>query len=166
MLAAGRYIQSVRGHLTSPDHQQSAALLQAVAAATQDDAAIGNAGIGLPLRSPPDCPATAHVLPLSRGAVRTRLAPRAVAAVFITDGRREPQSTNVFAETYGLTKGEAQIIDRLLDGDTLVAAAASIGISINTAKSHLSHVFAKTGVHRQAELIALIHRLGAPLRGH
>jgi len=72
----------------------------------------------------------------------------------------------VFAETYGLTKAEAQIVDRLVAGDTLVAAAASIGISTNTAKSHLSHVFAKTGVHRQAELIALIHRLGAPLRGH
>jgi DNA-binding CsgD family transcriptional regulator len=46
----------------------------------------------------------------------------------------------------------------------LVEAAAALGIAETTAKTHLSRIFAKTGVSRQAELVALVHRLTPPLQ--
>jgi DNA-binding CsgD family transcriptional regulator len=39
---------------------------------------------------------------------------------------------------------------------TLEEAAAARGVSMNTARSHLKHAFAKTGTGRQSELLRLV----------
>ena len=44
-------------------------------------------------------------------------------------------------------------------GLSLVDAAKQLGIAHNTAKVQLRSVFAKTGVHRQAQLVALLATL-------
>lgn len=41
----------------------------------------------------------------------------------------------------------------MLDGHSLVASAARIGISINTAKTQLKELFEKMGCSRQADLV-------------
>ena len=58
---------------------------------------------------------------------------------------------------FGLTPVETRVLERLLRGMSLVAAAAALGIPETTAKTHLSRIFAKTGVSRQPELVALVH---------
>jgi DNA-binding CsgD family transcriptional regulator len=105
------------------------------------------------------------VLPLARGDLRTRLLPQATAAIFIT---RVEQAAAVdidaVAATFGLTQAESRVVQRLLLGMTLVEAAAALGIAESTAKTHLSRIFSKTGVARQPDLVALVHRLLPPVR--
>ncbi|MCB2064866.1 MAG: helix-turn-helix transcriptional regulator [Novosphingobium sp.] len=63
---------------------------------------------------------------------------------------------------FGLTVAEATLAYEMLAGDGRQAAAERCGISINTARTHLTRIFDKTGVKRQAELVALVNRLIPP----
>lgn len=60
----------------------------------------------------------------------------------------------------GLTMAEARLAAVLGEGLSLVEAARRLGIAHNTAKVQLRSVFAKTGVHRQAQLVALLASIG------
>jgi DNA-binding CsgD family transcriptional regulator len=81
--------------------------------------------------------------------------PRAI--LFITDPeevalvRREN-----LRQDFGLTPAEAGFTREVLKADGLQAAADRLGISLTTARTHLAHVFDKTGTRRQAELVRLI----------
>lgn len=57
---------------------------------------------------------------------------------------------------FGLTGAETRIALAIFEGATPREAAATLGISANTAKVHLSRVFEKTGVNRQSELVTLM----------
>ena len=57
---------------------------------------------------------------------------------------------------YGLTAAEAAFALEIAKGDGKPAAAERSGITFATARTHLSRIFDKTGVHRQAELVRLI----------
>jgi DNA-binding CsgD family transcriptional regulator len=59
---------------------------------------------------------------------------------------------------YGLTEAEARLTSGLLHGERLEDYGAGAGISINTARTHLKSVFAKTDTDRQAELMRLLSR--------
>jgi DNA-binding CsgD family transcriptional regulator/PAS domain-containing protein len=59
----------------------------------------------------------------------------------------------------GLTTAEARLTAMLAKGHTLVEAARQLGIAHNTSKAQLRAVFAKTGVHRQSQLVALLASL-------
>jgi DNA-binding CsgD family transcriptional regulator len=56
----------------------------------------------------------------------------------------------------GLPRRQRDIVDRLLRGERVPAIAASLYISANTVRNHLSHVFSTFGVHSQSELLALL----------
>ena len=161
MLANGSRIVARRGRLTARDSAAEAELSQAIALAGADEAALGGTGIGVALGAQDEQPALAHVLPLARGEVRTRLMPRATAAVFInTPEFRAQPDLRTLAQTYGLTPAEARVAERLLAGAAnLAEVAASLDVSLATVKTHLSQVFAKTGVSRQSDLVALVHRM-------
>lgn len=62
----------------------------------------------------------------------------------------------ILRETCGLTQAEIQLCEALFEGQTLSGAAASLCISRNTAKTHLGHVFDKTGLHSQAALVRFL----------
>jgi DNA-binding CsgD family transcriptional regulator len=55
-----------------------------------------------------------------------------------------------------LTPAEARIALGIARGDALAAIAEAHGISIATARTQLKSVFAKTGTHRQGQLVALL----------
>jgi DNA-binding CsgD family transcriptional regulator len=61
---------------------------------------------------------------------------------------------------FGLTAAEARLAARIASGDGITAAAIALGVSRETVRTQLSAVFAKTNTHRQAELAALVARLG------
>jgi DNA-binding CsgD family transcriptional regulator len=54
---------------------------------------------------------------------------------------------------YGLTRGEAALTSRLMQGQSLEEAAATLFISPHTARTHLKRIFMKTDTHRQTELV-------------
>ena len=110
-------------------------------------------------------PSLAHVLPLARGDFGPGLVPQAAAAVFVTAPQtRSALDFSALARTYGLTPAELRMCERLTEGHTLNEAAAHLGISVTTAKTHLARIFSKVGVTRQTDLVALIHRIAPPIR--
>jgi len=160
MLANGSRIVSRRGRLAARDAAAEAELSHAIALASADETALGGAGIGVALGTPDAQPALAHVLPLARGDVRTRLVPQATAAVFINTSDPPQPDLRALAQTFGLTPAETRVAERLLAGAAnLAEVAAGLDVSLATVKTHLSQVFAKTGVSRQSDLIALMHRM-------
>lgn len=64
----------------------------------------------------------------------------------------------------GVTKAEAKLAAALANGETLKSYALQAKISHNTARGQLSSIFHKTGLNRQAELVAHIWRSFGPLR--
>lgn len=61
----------------------------------------------------------------------------------------------------GVTPAEARLAAALAQGHNLVTAAQRLGIAHNTAKVQLRAIFAKTGVRRQAQLVALLASLNS-----
>lgn len=68
-------------------------------------------------------------------------------------------SQELLMANFGLSKTEARLSATLASGRTLAEYARENGISRNTARNQLSIVFDKTGVRRQAELVARISRI-------
>ncbi|MGI9414716.1 MAG: helix-turn-helix transcriptional regulator [Hyphomicrobiales bacterium] len=76
---------------------------------------------------------------------------------------KDPQATvsdgiETFQLAFGLTKAEARLIGLLLEGRGLFEAAEHLGITRNTARTHMRNIYGKVGMHRQADLIALVER--------
>ena len=88
------------------------------------------------------------------------------AAIFVSDPHQPRQApSDILIELFGFTPAESKLALRLVNGLTLDEASEELGISRNTAKSHLSSVFSKTGVARQTQLIQLILNSVATLGG-
>jgi DNA-binding CsgD family transcriptional regulator len=66
-------------------------------------------------------------------------------------------------ERFGLTPAELRVALLTCEGIGLVEVARRLGVSINTARTHLQRVFDKTGTRRQADLVRLIARHPASL---
>lgn len=54
---------------------------------------------------------------------------------------------------YGLTRGEAVLAAKLVQGKSIEEAALELFISAHTARTHLKRIFMKTDTHRQPELV-------------
>jgi DNA-binding CsgD family transcriptional regulator len=77
-----------------------------------------------------------------------------VAMIFIGDAQtrwRPPQV--VLSKLYGFSAAEGQLACALLAGDCIQDYAQQTGVSINTVRSQLKSIFAKTGHARQSALI-------------
>lgn len=83
----------------------------------------------------------------------------AAVAIFVSDPERPRLSKiDILAQLFSLTSSEARLALLLANGLSLDEAAEEQGITRNTAKSHLSAIFSKTGVTRQPSLVQLILR--------
>ena len=86
---------------------------------------------------------------------------RPAAMVFIRDPEA-PLAAKRLRELFGLTRTEAAVAASLGDGKSPERIAADLGIGIGTVRTHLKRVLAKTGTHRQAQLVALLARVAQP----
>ncbi len=85
--------------------------------------------------------------------------PPPTALVVIVDPELEPvPDVDALQRLYRLTKTEAEVALRVLDGKGLVPIAEELAMSLPTVRTHLQHVFDKTDTHRQAELVRLLLR--------
>lgn len=57
---------------------------------------------------------------------------------------------------YDLTQAEGRLIEQLVRGRTLGEAASALRLKEQTARTYLKHIFQKTGLRRQVELIRLV----------
>ena len=79
---------------------------------------------------------------------------------------RDPQAPAVaipaLQQLFDLTQAEALVAQALAQGAAIDRIAADTGVSINTVRTHLHHIYDKTGTARQGELIAKIHQGTSP----
>ncbi|SFK12389.1 response regulator transcription factor [Methylocapsa palsarum] len=57
---------------------------------------------------------------------------------------------------YGLTPAETRLLVLVAQGMTVVNAAHALGVSAATVKTHMQHLFAKTGARRQVDIVKLV----------
>lgn len=89
----------------------------------------------------------------------------AVAMLILSGGDGQPPLDNTtLGQLFDLTPMEAQVAHLLAEGLRRSQIADRLTISGTTVAFHLRNIFAKTGVQRQAELVALI--LSVPLAQH
>lgn len=95
--------------------------------------------------------------------VRGLIAPvsmRAFAILLLSDPHERPLAdTERLRHALGLTPAEALLASAMAEGRSLESCADQLGIAIGTARQRLKAVFAKTGTHRQGELVALLSRV-------
>jgi DNA-binding CsgD family transcriptional regulator len=101
-------------------------------------------------------PLSVLVIPLRPQAPWIRLyQPSAI--LFINDPERDVAvRSEHLRHEFGLTRAEAALALEILAGRGLQVAADRLQITLTTARTHLAHVFEKTGTSRQAELVRLI----------
>jgi DNA-binding CsgD family transcriptional regulator len=72
---------------------------------------------------------------------------------------KPPLSTNLLAGAFGLSPAEAKLAAIVASGIDLQTAAQELGVARDTARNQLKAIFAKTGAHRQSELVELLAKL-------
>jgi DNA-binding CsgD family transcriptional regulator/PAS domain-containing protein len=78
------------------------------------------------------------------------------AMILISDPDRfRPTALAAAMAPYGLTRAELGLLASLVAGRSVRDHCDSARISVNTGKFHLRSLFAKTGTHRQAELVRM-----------
>jgi DNA-binding CsgD family transcriptional regulator len=104
-------------------------------------------------------------LPLTSGNRRAAGATyAAVAAIFIHALAFDiPSPPEVIARTYHLTPMELRILIAIVEVGGVPAVAAALGMGATTVKTHLRHLYAKTGCRRQADLVKLVAGFASPL---
>ena len=99
-------------------------------------------------------PYVIHVLPFQSAPAD---AAEVRALVVIMDPEQNPEPPPMLLRRlYGFTNAEAEVALRVVRGDGLKPIAEDMSLSMATIKTHLHHVFDKTGTHRQAELIRFL----------
>jgi DNA-binding CsgD family transcriptional regulator len=167
MLTDGDVVRPIRQQLAVQDQQADRTLKDIVAAAERGDDAVGTGGIAVPFRSTGGKPFVAHVLPLTSGARRqagTRYS--AVAAVFVREASIEgSMPLDMMARHYALTPAETRVLFGILSIGSVPEVARVLGVSDTTVKTHLQHLFDKTGTNRQPDLVKLAAGFASPLGG-
>ncbi|QCI63677.1 helix-turn-helix transcriptional regulator [Phreatobacter stygius] len=167
-IRTGDAIRIVNNRLHPTDSAARAALSKAIDQATRDGLDMDMTAHSLAI---PDAVGTGYVatfLPVDSGQRRSAVAPFAAScAVFMQDPVRAPlMPGEAFARLYGLTGGELRVLLALAQGLGGMEAADMLGISEPTVRTHLQHIFSKTGTLRQTELLLLLRNSTPPIRAH
>ena len=164
ILDASDFLRSVCGRLVASDPPINTALREILIAAEAGDAAIGTAGIALPFRAHNRDRYVAHVLPLTSGARRKAgRTYNAVAALFVHKvALNASPPAEVLGRMYKLTPTELRVLMAIVDIGGVPEAAAALGVATTTIRTHLSRLFEKTGVGRQADLVKLVAGFSTP----
>lgn len=98
------------------------------------------------------------VAPLSEMAGYEELASDGIgAAIFLTDpGARHRLSQELLKRSFGLTDREAEVCEAFLNSPTLEGVATRCHLSLNSVRTYMKEIYAKTGRRSQSELMHLL----------
>jgi DNA-binding CsgD family transcriptional regulator/PAS domain-containing protein len=163
ILDADDFLRSLGGRLVARDPEINRTLQDVFA--DMGDLAVGSKGIALLLTTQQGECHVAHLLPLAGGARRRAGAPRtAVAAVFVCRAALEiPSSADVIRRAYQLTAAELRVLLAIVNIGGIPEVATALGVSDSTIKTHVGHLFEKTGAGRQADLVKVVAGFSTPL---
>lgn len=97
-----------------------------------------------------------HILPLRRDARDLFGGGATVLAVSVPRKSGPAPSADILAGLFDLTPAEARFAQALAAGHSLKAAAKRLHLAESSGRTYLARIFAKTGTHRQAELVSLL----------
>ena len=83
--------------------------------------------------------------------------------VAINDQRMTDERLAAAAPVYGITPAQLRLAKLIVAGHDLVDAAGRLGVSVNTARTHLQRMFDKTGVRTQPALVRALLSVASPL---
>jgi DNA-binding CsgD family transcriptional regulator len=158
LLAEEDIVRLSQGRLATFSAKASAALQTALAGMTRASGVLPRHGVVVPLADGDgDVRAASWVLPLSGGRPGGFAGLTSGRAAVIVRRIAPPAaiSTEFFARCYGVTQAERRLLEALAEGMTVAEAGQALKVSLNTVKSHLKSLFAKTGTNRQSELMRL-----------
>ena len=149
-------VRIVQGQLTAKDIRATAALNRALHNLLWRP----TGGLAAPVALPRTTgrPLLAYPARLSNSTANALADCQAMVILIDPDSRSPTPETNL-RSLFRLTQAEARLATRLARGESLENVADQFGIGKETARSQLKSIFAKTGVHRQAELVAVLAKL-------
>ena len=135
------------------------------AAAGQGDAALGTRGIAVPLIGKDGERYIAHALPLTSGARRRAgVVNTAAAALFVCKASlAAPSAPQAIGSAFKLTPTELRVLMAIVEVGGVPEIATAFGIAETTVRTHVTHLFEKTGTARQADLVKLVAGYATPL---
>src|SRR5262245_651303 len=152
LLAATKLIRISGGVLVSADRDARREVADAVRAAAAGANPPSKRATVVALTLEENRRYAAEVIPLSRESERNG----SLAALLLQEiGKLQPLPDEILVKLYGLTRAEARLVTLLAQDLSLEDAAAALGVARTTAKTHLQHVFEKTGTKRQQQVIRL-----------
>jgi DNA-binding CsgD family transcriptional regulator len=160
MLAEGSAVRAVGGKLKTTDAHANRALQEAFANLGRGDITVASKDIFVPVTACDDELYVVQVLPLtSRGQGVVDATHSAVATVFVRKARLDlPNCMEMIGKHYNLTRGENRVLAGIVEIGGVPQLAGHLGTSETTVKTHLGHIFQKTGTKRQVDLVKLIAR--------
>lgn len=168
LAANGAILRVGSGRLVPPHGPSRRALTEAIGRAVRGELELPQTPYSVPLGdATAEDRMLATVLPLRHRRAGGAFRPfAAAAAVFVQDAAAaRAMPGQALAALYGLTPAELRFLGTLAGAGSVVKAAAALGVSEATGRTHMSSIFAKTGTARQAELIELVMASRAPIRG-
>lgn len=109
-------------------------------------------------------PTIVHVLPI-RGAANDIFSNASAVVVVTPVVPREVPTAEVIQGLFDLTPAEARIARAVGNGDSAADIAAATGRAEQTVRGQLKAILAKTGLHRQSELVGLLRGIPIPEGG-
>lgn len=156
----GQGIDVINGQLAATDRDSDRRLQALIAAALAADRTASYS-------APPIAVARSGRRPLMVEAVPVRgrfadVLPETRALVLAVDLEAQPHtSEHRLQAVLGLTPAEAKVAAQLSLGNQVDLIADQFGVSRETVRNQIKAALAKTGTHRQAELVALVQKIGA-----
>lgn len=166
MLTARSPLRLGNGRLELARPSANRALQAALAAGHDGDVALGGRGASIPVHGDdgPEGEVILHLLPLN--AARQQSLDAGAGAAFVHFARRidrdDTAAIATFAERFGLTPRETEVLQAIVEVGGVPQAADVLGLSAATVRTHVTSIFDKSGVRRQADLIRLLMEMKSP----
>jgi DNA-binding CsgD family transcriptional regulator len=158
----GRGLRVANGRLVPIDCTMRQAFDRAITEATRCDSKETVTTLAIPDGSRTGLIAT--IVPLRRDGWSDFCDSGAVATIFVQDPVvAVTLPGEAFAKLHRLTDCERRVILAVASGRSIKETADVLGISDTTVKTHLSHIFNKTGTSRQMELLQMFASCAPPL---
>jgi len=163
-IKAGNALRIMHDRLSLTDLGAHAAFMKAIAKASLDEMDAGEGGYSLAIPAPGASGYIATLLPLERGLRQSIVEPFAASiAVFVQEPAQvPPMPGEAFARLYKLTGGELRVLLALAQGLGAKEAADMLGVGEPTVRTHVQHIFSKTGTSRQTDLLRLLQSATPP----
>ncbi len=108
-------------------------------------------------------PYLANIVPMNPAEPNSALGDDVAVVLLTVPDADQSVAADRIRRLYKLTGAEAELIRLMAEGFTLEEISRERGVTISTTRTHLKHVFSKTGTARQSELVAKVLSSGMSL---